>query len=295
MSKVIDVSDVNEARVPLLLATDLSARCDRATARAIRLAEAFGGAAVAATVVAPEDLVSREVLRPRTPAWYRPVAPLARAREQLQREFAAAPAWSVRIGERGSAGYIAQQLDALGEQALVVAGPMREGVFGARMLGSTLDVLLRRPRLALLVVREQAHADYRRILVASDFSVPSRQALLRARGLFPQAQLTVLHGFSMPMPGIMDGLDDAIEQSAVAARERGAAFLRECGLADGEASLLVEYGDPARLVRQYLETHGDCLVVAGTHGHGAMYELVVGSVARRIATAGDGDVLLVRG
>ena len=85
MSKVIDVSDVNEARVPLLLATDLSARCDRATARAIRLAEAFGGDAVAATVVAPEDVVSREVLRPRTPAWYRPVAPLARARAAAAR------------------------------------------------------------------------------------------------------------------------------------------------------------------------------------------------------------------
>ena len=39
---------------------------------------------------------------------------------------------------------------------------------------------------------------------------------------------------------------------------------------------------------------GADLVVVGTHGRGAMYALVVGSVARRILTTVDADALVVR-
>lgn len=58
---------------------------------------------------------------------------------------------------------------------------------------------------------------------------------------------------------------------------------------------MIEYGDPARLAQQHVETFGTELVVVGTHGRGAMYELAVGSVARRIVTNVDADTLIVRG
>ena len=280
----------------VVLATDLGMRCDRATARAKRLADASAGAGIAATVVAPADAIAREVLARDAPAWYLPVSPLVRARNQLQREFEERDGWSVRIGEGEPAAFLGRQLDEAGDDALVVTGPVREGVLGPTVLGSTVDALLRRPRLSLLVVREPVQADYRRLLVTTDFSAPSGQALLRARALFPAASLVVLHGFGVPMLGMMDtGQDEAIAQAARQAHEQGQDFLRDCGLGDGEATLLVEHGDPARLVRQHLDTYGDSLVVAGTHGRGAMYALVVGSVARRIVASGDADVLLVRG
>lgn len=287
--------DMNR-KTTVVLATDLGARCDRATARAIRLADGFGGAGIAATVVPPPDTVARDLLRRHAPDWYLPASPLMRARDRLQREFDGRARWSVCIGEGAPAAFLAQRLDEAGDDALLVAGPVREGVLGPTVLGSTVDALLRRPRLSLLVVREPVHAGYRRLLVASDFSEPSRCALLRARALFPDAEATVLHGFGVPLLGMMDTRrDEAIAQAARRARECGDRFLRDCGLGDGGATLRVEHGDPVRLLRQHLETYGDSLVVAGTHGHGAMYELTVGSVARRIVAAGDADVLLVRG
>jgi nucleotide-binding universal stress UspA family protein len=145
------------------------------------------------------------------------------------------------------------------------------------------------------MVRARAHADYRRLLVASDFSEPSRLALQRARALFPAARIAVLHGFEVPMLGLMDdSRPPLLAELAVRRREDGRAFLREAGI-DGGVELLVEQGDPARLVQQYVETHGADLVVLGTHGRSALYELVVGSVARRILTTVDADTLVVRG
>ena len=57
------------AEASLLLATDLSPRCDRATDRAIALARGGRGRAVAATVVEPFERSERNVPRHDLPGW----------------------------------------------------------------------------------------------------------------------------------------------------------------------------------------------------------------------------------
>ncbi len=279
----------------ILLATDLEARCDRATDRAIRLARAFGGGAVAASMVEPAQLRAQEVPMYQAPPWYRERSPLQHARQRLEREFAAETVpWEVRVGEGGAGEAIAAMLDAGGGGQLVVTGPVRPGLIGPAVLGSTVDRLLRRAGTSLLVVRERVHDDYRRVLFTTDFSAPCRTALERARAWFPQARISVLHGFQVPMLGLLDSSQaEAVAAAAAQAREEGRAFLREAGLDEG-VPLLVEHGDPVRLAQQYLETHGTDLVVLGTHGRGAVYELVVGSVARRMLTTLEADTLVVR-
>jgi len=281
----------------VLLATDLDFRCDRATDRAIALARGFGGAAIAATVVEASELLAQQVPRHEIPAWYREPSPLLAAERRLRREFAGEEGrWELRVGEGRAGDHLAPVLDGIEGDALVVTGPVREGVIGPTVLGSTVDRLLRREGTSLLMVRRRVHGDYRRLLVASDFSSPCRHALQRARALFPAAGITVLHGFQVPMLGLMDSSQEqAVAQTAAQLREEGRAFLREAGLEDGEIELRVEHGDPARLVQQHLDTFEDDLVVLGTHGRGAVYELVVGSVARRILTTADADALVVRG
>lgn len=278
----------------VLLATDLGFRCDRATDRALRLARGFDGPAVAATVVEPSERLGQRVPRFELPSWYREPAPLLEAEQRLRREFEGEPrAWDLRVAEGRAGEHVARLLDALPADTLAVTGPVREGVLGPAVLGSTVDALLRRPRGALLMVRARVHADYRHLLVASDFSDPAGRALQRARALFPHARLTVLHGVAVPMLGLMDSTrEQLVAQALREARAQGEAFLREAGI--GGAELVVEHGDPERLVRQYVGSYGADLVVVGTHGRGAMYELVVGSVARRILTGIDADALAVR-
>lgn len=280
----------------VLLATDLGPRCDRATARAIFLARKYGGPAIAATFIETGEVHVQNTPRHRIPSWYRKPSLQAHADRRLHQDLAdATVAWDIQVG-RGDAGeQLSGILDGNGDM-LVVTGPARQGVLGPSMLGSTVDRLLRRAEISLLMVREPAHTDYRHLLVASDFSAPSRAALRRAHALFPEARMTLLHGFDIPMLGLMDTMrDDAIAQVWRQQRDDGQAFLRDCVGDCGEVELIVEHGDPARLTQQYIDTFAPDLVVVGTHGHGAVYELILGSVARRIASTSTIDTLLVRG
>ena len=281
----------------VLLASDLGARCDRAAARAGRLHARLGGEAIAATAIEPALAPLRA--RASVPHWVLAIDPRRRAADRLRRQLAATGAgggWRIEVAEGVAGDQLERLLDAAAEPPLVVTGPVREGLFGPAVLGSTVDRVLRRDRATLLMVRDWADADYPRLLVASDFSAPSRLALQRAHALFPGVPVTVLHGFSVPMLGLLDaGRDSAIADIARQAAADGEAFLRDSGFAPGSASLVVEHGDPARLLQQWLDSHGPALVVLGTHGHGAMYELAVGSVARRILAGTDADTLVVRG
>lgn len=280
----------------VLLATDLGFRCDRATARAARLVAHHRVPAIAATAAEPGRAQAREMLRQDVPAWYRRPSPLVQAEQRLRRQLSGDVDWTLRVAEGDAGDHLTALLEGLGDGALVVGGPVREGVLGPSVLGSTVDRLLRRPDIALLLVRDWVRGDYRRVLVASDFSEPSRRALCRARALFPDARFTLLHGFTIPMLGLLDsGRDAAVARARQQLRDEGAAFLRALGAAGEDIDLVVEYGDPARLAQQHVETFGTELVVVGTHGRGAMYELAVGSVARRIVTSLDADTLIVRG
>jgi nucleotide-binding universal stress UspA family protein len=278
----------------LLLATDLAPRCDRATDRAIALARGLGGRAVAATVVEPSERTARNVPRHDLPGWYTEPGDAQLARQRLEPEFAAAArAWEVQVREGAAGEQLARLLDAIAP-ALVVTGPVQATARPPVVLGSTLDRLLRRPGIALLMVHERVHGAYRRLLLASDFSAPCAAALQRARTQFPDAKFTVLHGYSVPMLGLLDSSrDQAIADAASRLREEGRAFLREAGVDDG-VELLVEHGDPARLVQQYVDSVGADLVVLGTNGRGGIHELLVGSVARRMLTTVRADMLVVR-
>lgn len=280
----------------IVLATDLGMRCDRATDRALALARAGNGIAIATTAVEPGALTAPQAARLPSPAWHHDTDPAVAARLRLLREFEHEPRpWTVQASTGRAADVVLATLDAAGPDTLAVAGPVREGVMGPAMLGSTVDALLRRQDTSLLTVRRRVHGPYRHLLLALDFSAPCRAALARARALFPEARVTALHGFDPPMLGMLDSSREAtLQRSAAQLREQGQAFLAEAGADGAGVELLVEHGEPARLLQQYVESCGADLVVAGTHGRGAVHELVVGSVARRILTTVDADVLAVR-
>ena len=285
------------ANTDVLLATDLGFRCDRATDRALRLARQSDGRAIAVTAVESAKVRAQDMPRPEPPSWFHDTSPLLAAERALHREVDGQPpgAWQVQVGEGDAGTFVLAALARLRDDALVVTGPVREGVLGPTVLGSTVDALLRRPATSLLMARSRVHGDYRHALVASDWSASSRIALQRVQALLPGIQLTVLHGFTVPMLGLMNSTQpQALAQAAAQARTEGRAFLREAGLGD-DVRLVVEHGDPARLAQQFVASEGADLVVLGTHGRGAMYELVVGSVARRILATVGVDALVVRG
>lgn len=284
----------------LLLATDLDCRCDRALERAALLARAGGVTPAAATVVEPAQRLAQRVPMHELPDWYRAPVPLARAERRLRRDLEASSLRWRRYADEGEAGACLLRVleqeaaEARGAGVMVVTGPVREGLLGPAVLGSTVDRLLRRPGTPLLMVRQRPHGAYRHLLVASDLSAPAAAALRAAHALFPQARITLLHGFEVPMLGLRDTTrESAATQARARLRTQALAWLRECGLAHDRVELVLERADPARLMQQYADTFEPDLAVVGTHGHGAVRDTVVGSVARRIIGTSTLDTLVV--
>ena len=125
-----------------------------------------------------------------------------------------------------------------------------------------------------------------RILVATDFSPVSDNALLYALPVaeFYNAALYVLHVTTpapLPLPSMeFEPLPSDYGQAQ--AEEQFQALEKSALLARYRHWLVLEQGEVAALVREAVAKHEIELVVVGTHGHGGVFKMVMGSVAEEV-------------
>ena len=283
----------------ILLATDLSARCDRALDRAVQLARQWQARLVAVTVVDPGTLSETRVRAAPQPSWGGDDnGPVARTLRQLRRDAAATDVDIVVRVEEGRVNETLARVAAEEGAGLIVTGIARSESLGRTVLGSTVDWLARHATVPVLVVRDRTRGAYRNIVLASDFSPSARLALERAAGLFAGVPMTVFNAFEVPFLGMMDPkAQSAIAQGREAATREGQEFLASAALdpSPREAIRLhVEHGEPVRLTYEYARDHEADLIVLGTHGRSALFDILIGSIARRILETAATDILLVR-
>jgi nucleotide-binding universal stress UspA family protein len=222
-----------------------------------------------------------------------------RIREGLRAELGEVVEQATILIEEGEpADVIERAVASLGID-LIVTGIAREGPFASRpvILGKTVERLLRRMAVPILIVRNRPRAPYGGVLVTTDFSEPSANALQVAMSFFPDQTLHVLHAFQLPGPGVLTDRPRQVESFRQTHAMELAAFLNSMVLpaeARGRLITLVEEGHPAQLVREYVRDRDADLVVLGTHGRGAMLEALVGSTAKSILSSLPCDALVVR-
>ena len=283
----------------ILLASDLSGRCDRALDRALLLAGQWQARLVVVTVVEATDEWSLRLELVNPPSWTRRESPARIAERSLRHHIGDTEVdVSVRIGE----GHVGANLLRLAEEegcSLIVTGLARNTLFDEMVSGSTVTWLVRRSPLPVLVVHQRPHQPYRSIVAATDYSPSSRHALEIAIDLFgAPLEMAVLHAFETSLLGQqMDQRREvAIENGRIVAREQGRQFLADTRLPQElrqRTSLVVEHGDPARLLHEYASDHECDLITLGTHGRSALYDILLGSVAKRILRRAQTDVLVV--
>jgi nucleotide-binding universal stress UspA family protein len=181
---------------------------------------------------------------------------------------------------------------------LIVVGLGQEEPFGRFGLGRTIDRLLRRSRLPILVVKGRPRGPYRRILAATEFSASSRHAIELAARLFPEQMLTVFHAYSAPMSGLVANAASYRREYRKVATRECEAFLETIvrpGTGWREPRVLVEDGAPGSLLRDYVGDMEIDLVVLGSSGRNAIVEVFVGCAAKSIMHEVPCDTLLVRG
>lgn len=294
------VSTVCPVPSSILLSTDLSPRCDRALDRALLLARSWQAKLVALTVLEPGAGARSHPLLTRASAHVADASTRQQAERRLRADLDLPDLPDLPLAARVEQGAVAPtalevaQAEASG---LIVTGVARHEALSRIVLGSSVDALARSTPVPLLVVRERARANYRRVVVATDFDEASRRALETAALWFPQAQFTLFHAFGNAYPTLA-GMDLArSRQAGYEAAERAAqAFLQETSLPEGlrrGLSLSLEYGDAGLLLLERSARHPADLVVLGTRRRGAVLGLLIGSVAQRILELAGNDVLLV--
>lgn len=276
----------------ILLATDLSPRCDRALDRATSLAAVWGARLIVLHVLQNPPPVTD------VSSWRRPPDPRQAAWQRVRRDLRDPEGIEIDVVvERGDpASLIPQLADSLG-CGLVVTGMARDETLGRVLLGTTVEALARRTEVPVLVVKSRPHGPYRKAVVATDFSEGSRCALLTALALLPQAQLSLFHAYDVGFEGIAGDRMAARESAGREARAAGEAFLAAtpaAATAQHPVKLFCEYGDVGGLLENLVQEHGIDLAIVGTAGRGALAGMLLGSVAQRLLADLSVDVLAVR-
>ena len=285
-----------EAPRRILLATDLSARSDRAMDRAALLMRQFAAELVVVHVL-EQSAKFHAVRRKRFSQSFHPNAQLIEtARRELcddLRNMGDRVALRIEDGDPPEA--ILQVAKAQGCD-LNVTGVARNETFGRLTLGKTVDQLIRASELPLLIVTDKARAPYRSVIVAADFSDASRQALEAAAAFFPEQRITVFHAHDAPALYAAADRESHLEQFRLSAHADYLAFVRAAALADkvrARLGVAIEWGNPASLVRELIQTTEADLVVLGTRSRGSLLHALVGSVAQKIAASLPCDALVI--
>lgn len=276
----------------ILLATDLSCRCDRALDRATALAAEWHARLVVLHVLQEPAPVTD------LPSWRQSPDPRQTAWQRVRRDLQGAEGVEIDvIVERGEpALLILEVIERLGCE-LVVTGVARDETLGRVLLGNTVEKLVRNANVPVLVVKSRPRGPYRNVVVATDFSEGSRCALEVAIALLPAAQVSLFHAYDVVFEGFIDDKMAAREAMAHQVMMESQAFLAATPAvaASGRSITVVcEYGEVGTLLQDLVQVRGVDLVVLGTEGRSGLAGLLLGSVAQRLLGGLAVDVLVVR-
>jgi nucleotide-binding universal stress UspA family protein len=276
----------------ILLATDLSARCDRAFDRAMLLSRQWNARLTIVTAIeGPLDHVTELVASHEDMASLIDPERDAVARE-IREEAAGTGIPTEVIVRRGKSAEVL--IDAVREGAydLVITGIARRTGFLRSMLGGTAEAVLKQGTSPVLMVKTRVRAEYRVALAGVDFSEGSRAALACARALFPELRPIVLHTFRPGYTGIATG---PLEHRSMleSARADCEQFIAEVVPDWGELLCIPQVGDAVdELSRQARRAASD-LIIVGSNNRGAVAEFLFGSTGRDLISLAPCDLMIV--
>lgn len=281
----------------VVIATDLSDRSRHALERAARLTAAGAGPCTAVLVVNAGALETLgRLMGDDSPAFEAQLLQDSKAKlEQLVDEMFGSTGVEARVVVGHVVATLLDQADEL-DAGLIVLGARGGGLLRRLVLGTTSERILRKTARPVLIVRQAPTEDYRRVVVAVDFSPASATALRLAIAIAPRAELVLVHAYEVPFENKLRfaGVDEPmIERYRQRAEDQATheldMFIAEVGLSPGRARLVIEQGDPARVI---LDQHGCDLLVVGQRGKGAFEELLLGSVTKHVLEETNTDVLV---
>jgi len=248
------------SRRPLacLVASDLSARSDRALVRAFRLAGRSGGRVTVLHVVEesyPAGIAGHLA---------------AEAEAELTAQVAAMPesadvAWRVAVARGHDYEQIADVATADAVDLLVLGG-RREPKIADLFLSSTAQRVVRRSPVPVLVVKRPYDGPWRSALAAVDGSEHARRAVAFALDAFADLRVTAFHAVAADQPPRLAGSASRRTEAVTLTPEAEAAVRRPLEALDGFAgrgTVLAVAGYPIAVLDDLVDTRRPDLVLCG--------------------------------
>jgi len=266
---------MTERRGPVLVATDLSARSDRAVDRAIQLAGQWQVETCVVHALRPEERVEESQVRdtlPSHPANVRVLLPRGPAPDTIAD--------------------VAQDL----APSLIVTGVARFNHVGDYFVGTAVDHIIRHASAPVLVVKQRERGAYKRMLVAVDLSADALHTLGIAAELFPDVPVEVVHAYHVPFRGWIDS-DGMREELRREASARLRTFLAEPALPRSLAKRTTSHldlGAPDEVLARSIEQFRPDLVVLGSRDRSGLAQATFGSNTSALLGWIPADTLVIK-
>ena len=185
---------------------------------------------------------------------------------------------------------------------LIVMGAPRPRRFLESLRGTTLERVIRASTRSVLSVRSQTRGPYKNVLIATDMSDTSAQAIGTAYrlGLLTETRVTVVHALwhrgrhMVPHSAMtIDVMQKQIAAEKAGTKKKLRAFLDGIELGALRIESRVAEGTPQMVVRDCVAELEPDLVVLGTRGRSGVLRFVLGSVAEDLLSWLPVDVLAV--
>ena len=185
---------------------------------------------------------------------------------------------------------------------LLVLGPHRRRGLVDALEGTIAEKVLSARKCPVLVVRREAAVRYDTVLLALDLSSESESAVRAANTLLrnADARVVIVHAWQPPYKSMLRSVGVGVEQilaysdysSREVAREIRQSLDRE-GIDSRRCKVDIVDAHAAPAIMRAIEVYQPDLLILGTRGRGRVGRAILGSVANRLLSSVECDVLVV--
>ncbi|MDW7772157.1 MAG: universal stress protein [Desulfobulbaceae bacterium] len=227
-------------------------------------------------------------------------AALRQLRDQAEREIPEGVEYRYRV-ETGKAFLTIIRAARRMQAGLIVVAAHGRHSLRDLFIGTTTEKVVRKSGLPVLVVKKNPRTPYRRVLVPTDFSGAAAQALSAVLTLAPDAQIDLLHVYSVWGEGYLtsDSIRDAAQERYHREIEGRASSAMRTWLRDNDFDDLrirqhTRQGRPGTVIPEATKELAADLVAMGTTGRAGLSYVLLGSVAEHALWQVPCDLLTVR-